>query len=869
MQSDILNPPLGPSTFQLTEAAILPASNDEVRARTEDELLIEESKLILSRLTEEFLHSIPKPFRYAARELEYEKIFAAHCRFAQTSLGKHALARELAPKHDTLAIDRSLAEIRELRTFLMGQEAPGFGGLDDISTTLRKLEIAGSTMYTEEGSRILRTLKAMRSLREFFARRASVAPTLWKSAVVLFDDRLLEMHFDAVFDDAGNIKDSASPELNRIRREILQTGDILRARLGAILRKLSEDELIQEDIITQREGRFVLPVKVEHKRRVPGFIHSVSQTGQTVFIEPSETLELNNELRSLEFAAEREIDRILRGLAGLVRNAIPALQKSLDAAGHLEAVHAKARYAIQIEANEVSVDQQVQGRARKIVLEDARHPILLEKLGKQKTVPLTIVLDDDRRTLVLTGPNAGGKTVLLKTLGLITIMAQAGIPIPAAPDGHLPMMEGVYVEIGDMQSIADDLSTFSSHVKSLAVILSNVTRDGLVLLDEIGGGTAPEEGGAIAESILEHLTRIGAFTIATTHYGRLAAFAETTRGATNGSMEFSGETLTPTFRFRMGVPGSSHAFDIAERFGLKRGLVERARALRGEEGARIEELVSSLEVLQKDARDRKSEAERELGSARIARIDYERKRDEIEDIRRSAKSTATIEAEEILKRANAFIERAVREAKEAVVAELAKPQTHAEQQDLRSVRLRQEQDRKQLLSEIEKARPIETPKREESAEIAVGSNVRLKSNPGQTGKVISIKGNDVEIEIGSLRMRAKRDQLDAVSGAAVKEKRKRDIQPEISQATQFLSGTPERRIDLRGEYGDDAVIKVDRFLADATAHSLNRVEIIHGIGTGALGRRISMHLKGHDQVASYRFGEPQEGGSGVTIVELK
>ena len=856
-------------TLELSnEATAILSPNAEARERTEDELLIEESKRNLSRLAEEFLRNIPKPFRYAARELEYEKIFVAHCRFTQTPLGKHALVRELAPKQETVAIDRSLTEIRELRTFLISQENLSFGGLDDINATLHKLEIAGSTMYVEEGGRILRTLKAMRSLREFFSRRAKDAPTLWKSAVLLFDDRLLEMHFDAVFDDGGNIKDSASSELHRIRREILQTGDVLRSRLSAILRKLSEDEFIQEDIITQREGRFVLPIKVEHKRRVPGFIHSVSQTGQTVFIEPSETLELNNELRSLEFAERREIDRILRGLADLVRDAIPALQKSLDAAGHLEAVHSKAKYAIQIEANEVSIDQQVQSRTRKIVLKDARHPLLLEKLGKQKTVPLTIELDEDRRTLVLTGPNAGGKTVLLKTLGLIAIMAQAGIPVPAAPDGHLPMMEGVYVEIGDMQSIADDLSTFSSHVKSLATILSNVTRGGLVLLDEIGGGTAPEEGGAIAESILEHLTRIGTFTVATTHYGRLAAFAETTPGATNGSMEFSGETLTPTFRFRMGVPGSSHAFDIAERFGLKHGLVERARTLRGEEGARMEELVSSLEILQKDARDRKAEAERELGSTRIARIDYERKRDQIEDLRRTAKTDAAREAEEILKRANTFVERAVREAREAAVAEVSKSAAKPEQEDLRGLRFRQEQERKQLLSEIEKVRPTETSKKAEGIEITVGANVKLKSNPGQVGKVLSIKGNDIEIEMGSLRMRTKRDQLDVVSSTEAKEKRKGNSR-EISQATQFLSVSAETRIDLRGDYGDDAVIKVDRFLADASAHALERVEIIHGIGTGALGRRISQHLKGHNLVASYRFGEPQEGGSGVTIVDLK
>jgi len=828
---------------------------------TQSEFDSEGSRVSNDTLVEEFLAAIPPPFRHAARELEFHKVLLLHLRLANTSIGKRALVSELQPKSDTLIVDRSLAEIREMRGFLAANEAPHSSGITDISSTLRKLEIPGSTLYAEEGSRMLATMKAMRTMREFFFRRASEAPVLWKSGIQLFEDRLLEMHFDQVFDDAGNVKDSASAELARIRREILATEDLLRARLSAILARLSEGELLREEIITKREGRFVVPVKVEHKRRVPGFIHSVSQTGQTVFIEPSETLELNNELRSLEFSERREIDRVLRGLADRAREAIPHLRASLDVAAHLDAVHAKAAYALRADCSEVLLEEQSLRRARTFELKNARHPLLLEKFGNVRAIPLTITLDEEHRALVLTGPNAGGKTVLLKTIGLLSLMAHAGLPVPAAPDGRIPRMDGIYVEIGDAQSIADDLSTFSSHVTSLAEILSDVTRSSLVLLDEIGGGTAPEEGGAIAESILEQLLRIGAFTIATTHYGRLAAYAETTAGAGNGSMEFDRENLTPTFRFRMGVPGSSHAFDIAERFGLKHGLVEHARELRGEEGARIEDLIASLESLERDARERENAAARELGAARSARIEFERKRDEVETIRRTAKVRASEEAEEILKRANQFIERAVREAKEAAIGT---PEVANEK--LRAMRLKQELERKQLLRELS-VPPIHTVSDAEK-EIETGSNVRLKSNPGQIGKVLSRKGNDIEIEIGSLRMRAKRDQLEVVSNAEAKSKKKQSSY-EVSQTTKYLAESVERRIDLRGEYGDDAVLKVDRLLADASAHGLDRLEIIHGHGTGALGRRISQHLKGHHLVASYRYGEPHEGGSGVTIVELK
>ena len=808
-----------------------------------------------ARLAEEFLSDIPKNFRNAARELEFDKILLLHLNLAHTAPGKEALVTELLPKTDLATIEKSFTEIREMRPFLIAGDAPRFGGLTDIGPALRKLEIEGSTMLAEEGFRLLGAMKAMRGIREFFARRTEDAPLIWKTAQLLFDDKLLERHFDTVFDDAGKIRDSASPELSRIRHDLMRAAEVLRSRLMAIVRRLSEDEFARDEIITQREGRFVIPIKAEHKRRVPGFIHSVSQTGQTVFIEPSETLELNNDLRSLEFAEQREIDRILRLLADDIRESIPKLRSSLFAAAHLDAVYAKTAYALKTVAEEPALQPHKKNAERRFILTRARHPLLLEKIGREKTVPLTLELDENKRTLVLTGPNAGGKTVLLKTVGMLSLMAHAGLPIPAGDDSRIPILDGIYVEIGDQQSIADDLSTFSSHVTSLVQILSNATRESLILLDEIGGGTAPEEGGALAQSILEYFTRIGTFTIATTHYGRLAAYAESSEHVLNGSMEFARQTLAPTFKFHAGVPGSSHAFDIAERFGMNKSIVEHARRLVGSEGLRIEDLTASLEHLREETAAKKTEVERELGAARAAKIEFERKRNEADEIRRTIKKKATAEAEEILKKANQFVERAVREAKEVV---------KNPSDELRTVRARQEQERKQLLKEVA---ALEAPiVKSSKAELEVGSNVKLISSPGQVGKVISIKGNDVEVEIGSLRMRTKPEQLEIVTGLSTKEKK---TEKAVSQATKYLAEAVEQRIDLRGEYGDDAVIKVDRFLADASAHGLERVEIIHGHGTGALSRRITQHLKGHQFVSNFRFGEPSEGGAGVTIVELK
>lgn len=826
----------------------------------------EEGLVLNARLAKEFLESVPKSFQDACYELDYGKIYEAHAGMSPSLLGKRALIGELHPKTDVIAIDNALKEIQELRVYVSAGELPPFDGLDDVASVFRKAEIAGSTIYVEEGARVLRVLRGMRMLREFFAKRAKEAPLLWKTGIQLLDDRLLEMHFNAVFDEQGNVKDTASVDLKNIRREILDTADRLRSKLNALLRKLTDDGLVQEELITQREGRFVVPIKAESKRKVPGLIHSVSQSGQTVFIEPTDTLELNNDLRSLEFAEQREIERILRGLADRLRESIPQLMSSLKAAAHLEAIYAKSRFAEQIEGTAATVHQQSKGRNRKLILKQARHPLLLKKLGKAKTVPTDIELDENRRTLVLTGPNAGGKTVLLKTLGMLTIMAQSGIPIPALDDAQLPMMDGVYVEIGDQQSLSDDLSTFSSHITSLAKILSNTTRESLLLLDEIGGGTAPEEGGAIAESILESLTKIGAFTVATTHYGRLAAFAEAVPGAVNGSMEFSRESLTPTFRFRLGVPGSSHAFDIATRYGLPKHIVDRSRDLRGEEGDRLEELVKSLEDLQREARETKEEAQRELGKARITRVEFERKRDEAEDIRRTAKTKATREAEDLLAKANSFIETAVREAKEAV------RQTDAKQSDdaLKELRRKHESERKQLQDKVRKEHDSLTapkPNGKGDLPLEVGAKVRLATNPGQSGDVISIKDKDVEVQFGAMRMRVKADKLQVISGAEARSTQREE--KKVSSTTKYLTEFQESRLDVRGQYGDDAISQLDRFMADASARGLERVEIIHGIGTGVLARRVSQHLKGHSLVAAFRYGEPQEGGSGVTIIDLK
>lgn len=808
-----------------------------------------------------FLRRIPPSFRHAAEKLEFQLILDAHLRHTSTVFGRIALSNELVPSLDREKIERSFSEISEFRGLIEAGEMPSFAGLSDIRTTLHKVDIEGSTIYQDEGLPLVQSMKTMRLLREFFAKRNAGVPTLWRSAIHLFEDRLLEMAFDAVFDENGNVRDNASSELHSIRREIVATSERLRNRLAALIKKYSEEDILQEQIITQRDGRAVIPVKAENKRKVQGMIHSVSQTGQTIYIEPSETIDLNNEMRSLEFTEQREIDRILRELTERLRNSVRPLMKSTELCGHLEAVYAKARYANSIWASTPALPEQKRPNDLRLVLKEARHPFLIAKLGKEKTVPFSIELDNEKHTLVLTGPNAGGKTVLLKTTGLSLLMAQAGLPIPVGGPSEVPSLDGLYVDIGDSQSIADDLSTFSSHVKSLKEILSRVNEHSVVLLDEIGSGTAPEEGGPLAESILEHLTRAAGFTIATTHYGRLAGFAESVEGAVNGSMEFSAETLQPTYRFRMGVPGSSHAFDIAERYELPKKIIARARELAGGKTNRLQQLIDSLSEKEQELAGRNIELDKELGKARFERLEFERRNDEISSERKKILSTASRQADEILSKANSYVERAIREAREAA----APSGPTQSEQDLATLRVKQKSELKALADSLEVHIDKSVAKTNADLKLEVGAKVRMHSNPSQAGEVLSIDGKDIEVLFGSLKMRTKASQLEIVSNADAR----REERKQIAKVGTYFDEMFKPRIDLRGKYGDEGVMEVEKFIHDANARGLNKVEILHGTGSGALGRRIQQYLRTEPIVASFRFGERTEGGMGVTIVELK
>jgi DNA mismatch repair protein MutS2 len=585
----------------------------------------------------------------------------------------------------------------------------------------------------------------------------------------------------------------------------------------------------------------VIPVKVEHKHRVPGFIHSASSSGATVFIEPAETLELNNEIRSLQFLEQREMERILRALTAQVGTQRDTLLLSLDLLADLDCLQARARYSLECLGMEPEV-----GESGPLILEQARHPLLLGLHGRAATVPLDVSLGEHASTLVISGPNAGGKSVALKCVGMLVAMAQAGLHIPASPGSRIRIVRSMFVDIGDDQSIESDLSTFSSHLRNLKEIAEQADEHTLVLIDEIGTGTDPAEGGAIAAALLELLTRRGALTVATTHHSALKVFAHETPGVVNGAMEFDRTTLQPTYRFRPGVPGSSYALEMAARLGFPPALMEKARSVLGSEQSRLEQLLVELEAATQEHRAAMDGLRREQSRVDTLISSYEEKMRTVGREVRDIKQRAAEEARLLLGRVNAEIEQSVREIRESA----------ADAAVVKEARQRVDSVRKAVAAQ-EEAFPSEDSK--PGSPPSVGSTVRLAGGE-EAGEVLEISGDSAVVVFGSLKIRVPVANLYLTSPRRAARLHETPL-PETPS-------TAERDLDLRGMTGDEAMPLIDKFIDSAILAGLHRVDIIHGKGTGALRKKVTQYLSHHPRVKSFRLGEWNEGGTGATVVEL-
>ncbi len=781
----------------------------------------------------------------AFQKLEFSKIQQRLVHYATSELGR-SLVDHLTPDTSSSTITHTLTKVSELKRILESDDLFPIEGIRDIRPALHRASIEGSALPPPELFSILSTQRTARAIRTYFQKQVSAYPLLSETAAPLYTDKVLEYNIDQAIDEEGHVKDNASKNLHEIRRGMVAKSTSLRKKLETILKNVASEGFVQEEIITTREGRMVLPVKVEYKSQVPGFIHSASASGATVFIEPAETLEMNNEIRNLQFEEQREIERILRKLTDQIREVKDALLQNCIILGEIDCIYAKAMYSI-----EIIGFQPILNSGGPLRLYDARHPVLLQRHRRDDVIPLSLTLGETYRTLVITGPNAGGKSVAMKTVGILALMVQSGLHIPASSHSEFPVFTNVFVDIGDEQSVENDLSTFSSHLRNLYQIISQADNTSLVLIDEIGAGTDPTEGGALAAAILYDLTQKGAYTIATTHHGALKAFAHETPQVSNGAMEFDQSTLQPTYRFKAGIPGSSYALEIARRLGIPDEIITKARSLVGTQKDRLENLLADLE-------SRSQQLQLELKDIQKAREELKQSKEEYELKDRTFKrelkglrKQAIEQAEEITRHINATIERLVREIRESNASKeiLAKAR--------KDITLIQEEV-KELRKDLSPEEGGTTPD-----EVHPGDRVCLYSGSDE-GEVIEVINNNREaiVAFGSLKMRCEIADLRKV--------------PSPKPSSQFVNTTSfqgsqeiRREIDLRGMLGDEAIAAVDKFLDEAFVAGLRRVDIIHGKGTGALRKKINEFLRTHPLVKSQRLGEWNEGSTGVTVVELR
>ena len=824
---------------------------------------------------------------------------------ALSRLGQDRLG-QMRPSSNPEWVEAELARVGELQEALRFDDPVPLDSVLDVREVVRRITPEEAYAPPEDLLALRLVLATTRRLKSYFAQREGKYPHLAErvrriTALQALEDRIAE-----VVDADGRMRDDASPELFRLRRLIVQRQSQLRETLMRALREAAAQGYAIEEQPTIRSGRMVIPVRAEAKRKVQGFVHDVSASGQTVYIEPAASLDLNNEVRELESEERREVERVLKAVAARLREHTGEMQGNLRVLAEFDLLQAKAHLANQLDAQVPQLNDD-----GVIDIRDGRSPLLVLHFASQQkegeapreVVPLDLTLGDDFQTLVITGPNAGGKTVAMKTVGLFALMTAYGLPIPADALSQMSLFDKLIVDIGDEQSIEEDLSTFTSHVSNLKHMLAQADVRTLVLIDEAGTGTDPAEGGALAQAVLERLTDVGARTIVTTHHGTLKAFAHNRAGLANGSMQFDQATLTPAYRFQKDIPGSSFAFEIAGRIGLDASILTRARELVGEQKTALEELIADFETRNQDLADRLAESEEMLKRAEHERQQYRGRAEKLRKEREAIRQQALEEAERIVSGANARVERTIREIKEAQAeremthqareeleryqrnlqkkAQNAARRTRREQTD-RSVTPKpsptsgstNEQERRRNGSARRDRSEMATPQRSPSLQrgedrlsgpLRAGDQVVLDGGT-TSAEVLEIEGDEAVIALGSMRLRTDLERLTKVGGPR---RQQVTVRQPARRAGDLAAVKAQRRIDVRGQRVDEVVPVVERFVDDAVAANLDRVEILHGKGTGALRQAIRERLADLPGIADFDDAPWDEGGPGVTYVTLR
>ncbi len=784
----------------------------------------------------------------AFKTLEFDKILSRLRECATSNFGKE-LAAKLQPSDDFDTVRENLSLTTEaVKIFALS--SPPLGGFRDVRETFKKIRL-GSVADAEELLDVLSTMYTMRQVKIFFKETEIDAPKLKFRAAQLEILGNLERQLDNAVDEHGNIRDSATPELQKIRRDLKAAQNKIKTEIFNILHDSSKQKFFQDAIVTMRGDRYVLPVKLEYKSQFPGIVHDQSATGATLFIEPLAVVNLNNNVKELEAAERHEIARILRNLSDAVRKNLDELTNNINILAEIDLLFAKAKFARDLNATEPILDKFTD-------LKSARHPLI----DSAAVIPIDIQLGEKFSMLLVTGPNTGGKTVSMKTLGLLALMTQSGLYIPAAFGSRIAVFTNIFADIGDEQSIEQSLSTFSAHMKKIVAILDEVTENDLVLLDEIGAGTDPDEGAALAMSILERLLQIGAATIATTHYSELKTFAYSTDGIENACVEFNSDTLQPTYRLLIGIPGASNAFAISQRLGLPQSLILRAKQLITADHANFEKIISELE------------AQRMIFEQRNAEI-FERQQQIIKSEKKIAEMRDEIAKTkgEIIRKAKEKSAAMVRETKreaEEIIAALK------EQFDDAGVKRRQQviqQSRDKLReAEIDSATGIIADKfvgtRIDKKKIFVGDTVYIKPLD-QKGTVLAIEDDSLSVQIGAMRTTVKISACRFVSHNSQENFSPVSNQNRGSLGLLQKTATVTRSLDIRGMTVDEAEQICGKFIDDAQLSGLKQVLIIHGKGTGALRKGVQDFLRGNNSVANFQFADQDEGGTGATLVTIR
>ena len=813
----------------------------------------------------------------ALRVLEYSKILerlASYCAFS----GGVEIALSLLPSDDLHTVQESLAQTYEAYQLLGQKDDISFGGVHDLRPLLDRAE-RRSVLMPADLLEIKHTLIRARQLRNMLTKLEATFPHLAGMAVNIEPCDHVVAEIGRCISERGDVLDGASAALGRIRSELRIAQERLLSTLDRLVHSTDIKPYLQDALVTQRQGRYVIPVRADAKGFVDGIVHDQSASGATLFIEPLKVVQQNNAVRELELQEEREIRRILGELSDSVAEESLYLRRNTQVLAELDFTFAKAKYAYALDATlpemsnfRIVKPQHTQGNAPSgerpdvalhpgsvIDLHRARHPLLDQK----KVVPIDIYLDDDTYIIVITGPNTGGKTVTLKTVGLLALMAQSGLLLPVDQGSKLSVFEGIYADIGDEQSIEQSLSTFSSHMTNIISILEEVDPRCLVLVDELGAGTDPEEGSALAMALLENLGDRGITTLATTHYSDLKLYAHNTPGVRNASMEFDVESLSPTYELSIGLPGRSQALTIARRLGLNPVIVEKAESIVRPDTLQADALLEDIKRAKLEALTVAERARERERQARLAETDLRHQLANIEDARRAVIAETRDLMQNELDEARKEIEQLRRQARTAFSGQGGQP-AH----DEFLVRAEKELARRRQATEAVNRRVVVPGARGETlvGPIEVGDRVWVATLQA-SGEVLAIypASNEADVQLGNFRLKLPLKRLE-LRQKAVKE------QPTPRTGVQGGSGgvgaSPGLELDLRGERVEAGLERLERYLNDAYMAQLPWARIIHGYGTGAMRTAVRDVLRGHPLVANMRSGEANEGGDGVTVVKL-